>query len=54
MFQGPAGTKGDKGERVSHSTHIPQPLFKSNQGLLHHFAVEVLLFRWNKGQTIPH
>lgn len=44
MFQGPAGTKGDKGERVSHSTLTLQPLFRTNQVLLLHFAVEILLF----------
>lgn len=46
MFQGPAGTKGDKGERVSHSTVLP--LFRANQVLLVHFAVEKWLFCWSK------
>lgn len=35
MFQGPAGAKGDKGERVSHSTHTIQPLFRANQVLFY-------------------
>lgn len=35
MFQGPAGAKGDKGERVSHPTHTIQPLFRANQVLFY-------------------
>lgn len=31
MFQGPAGTKGDKGERVSHFAQTFLPHFRANQ-----------------------
>lgn len=44
MFQGPAGAKGDKGERVSHSTRSLQPLFREYEVLLCHLAVEMLIF----------
>lgn len=44
MLQGPAGTKGDKGERVSHSTHTSQPRFRAIQVLQLHFAAEIYYF----------
>lgn len=53
MFQGPAGTKGDKGERVSLSTVLQ--LFRANPVLLVLFCCgNTVIFAEVKLLTITH